>query len=457
MDEISQPYESYQQNREVVATENIRPNHGRITELFILVCLIILILEGIFSSYLGAALEEQRAWWTKITPWKLYPSELIFYNPIFIFVVVIILLKGRAGGYKTNRGIGLLIILMGLGITSSLHGLIAGAPGNLWLADLRQSVLGAFIVPLICVIAPRIRLNIILDRFCKIGVVLGLWNGIIGVNTFAGTIHDDSLLAASWRGEYVLLLVYVVLFTRALITGKKSLLSLLAVSFGIIAPLHKPTIATFVLLNLIVAGLILFLVNNISRKVYLRAINMIIVIGVFVVLMLPWIFSLGQGQAKAYFETKYLKLNTVDRDLSGRRFEIWKWGLDRWKEHPFFGIGFGFWVASPGTEGDIYTPIHNVLISWLYQTGIFGVSIILVITVLWLKRIMRFFKHCLLYTLDNDWGLLGMFGWVLTMLATTGYGVYIGASHINFLLFVCIGFLSDAEAQHFLFLKNNSD
>lgn len=434
------------------------PRYSRLAEFFILFLWVFLTLEGIFGEYIRKAFDAGNIWWTHLTRWNLFPSELLFYNPIFLLLCVIIIVKGRAWGYKTNRGIFLLLIIMGLGIAGALHGKLAGAPGNFWLADLRQSVLGAFIVPIIVILASSIRLSMVLGRFCKLCVILGIWNGMIGALTFAGVLEESSWMAVSWRGEYILILAYIILATRAIVVGKTAIFSLLAIGFGIIVPFHKPTIATFVFANLFLITLTFLASKRLGAMVYLRSIKMIIFAAIFGAMLVPWIFTLGQGRGREYFETKYLKLqNTAaSRDLTGRRFEIWSWGIEEWKKNPVFGTGFGFWIQTDTAEGGIrYVPVHNLLVSWLYQLGLVGLSIAVIVMLVWIFRMVHYFKFCDLSDIGNYWNLLGVFGWVLTMTWANLYGVVIGSIHLQLFFFMCIGFLSNAEAQHYMVVTSS--
>ncbi|MFH1616000.1 MAG: O-antigen ligase family protein [Planctomycetota bacterium] len=433
-------------------------NPSRFAENLILLMWLILLVEGLFTPYLRGAFGEGGAWWTRITPWDLFPSELIFYNPLTALIGLYIITRGRTYGHKTTRGLWMLVLIFCWGIYGALNGLLSGAPGNFWLADLRQTVLGAWIVPVICSLAPRVRLSVLLRRFYKAGMLMAIYNGTIGIMTFAGLIYEDSRFQIGWYSEYILIFMYIAILSQKVITDKGTFLSLFIISYGIIAPFHKPTIGVFVLANFFV--LIFFVISSrkLGLKVYLRTFKVATMLAVGAALLMSYMFTLGNDALREWINRKYLKLQVSagSRDLSGRRFAAWGWGIDQWKSHPFKGTGFGIWLVTyeGEGEGDVrYVPIHNLLIETLYETGVFAL-ILWSCVIFWLARIYKYLKVC---SDDYDyWAILAMYCWVLTMIAMSGAGRYLGAVNIQLTFFICVGLLTNAEAQYHTALSYGS-
>jgi hypothetical protein len=416
-------------------------------EWFVLLLWVFLYLEGQFSIYLQAVVEERAAFWTRITPFALFPSELVFYGPILI-IATFIALRGRTAGYQTSRGLWLLVILWIIHVAQALHGILAGSQQRLWLRDLRGSVLPSFVVVMICALAPRIRLAVFVERFCKIGVGFGIYNGIVGSLVFTGTLEEKSFLIGGMRATYILTLMYILAFTRLIFSGKRTTLMLWALAFGVVAPLHKPVITGFAFAN--VAALVLFVLTSRRFGVapYLRTTRVALVMGVFFVVVISWLFTLGGGTAKEYVERRFLKTNVsvVSRDISEARFGAWKWGFEQWQRKPIVGTGLGFPMAIQNPDG-LWVPlgIHNIPLTTLYETGLIGFIIIMTIVFIWHVRIFRFLRIC--PDPEEHWPLLGMYIWIWSLMFGGLYGHIFSLENVAFILWMCVGFLTNAEAQ----------
>lgn len=422
------------------------PPYSKWTEWFVLFLWTLLCWEGVFGQYFRDALPMKEAWWMRLTPWNLYPSELIFYNPVFLFFAALTVVIGRSPySYRTMRSAGLLLTLLVLGMWGAIHGYLAGAPGNYWLADFRQSFLMATFVPMFAVLSNKLRLDVISLRFCRIGVIATIYCGIAGTLVFAGVWQEFDRQVPFWHGSFVLILMYALMVTRYILTGKRSFLLILGLAFGILAPLHKPAIAAFIIIN----GLILiitFLIHHKTEGSSLRIFVVLIIMSIFALLLLGWVFTLGQGTAVEWIQQKFFKLHVAGGgDLSGRRFELWSWGLDQWRQHPIFGTGYGFLVRADAGGEVVYVPIHNTPIELLYQFGLVGFIPIVTVCMVWLIRMYRFLK--VYDDLRLFWPLLGMYIWVVTMLVACCFGKNLGLTSVGFVFWACVAFLSNAEAQ----------
>lgn len=108
-----------------VYLEQEYPSYSRLAEGFLLFLGTILICEGVFTAYFRAVLDEKLLWWTRLTPYRLFPSELIFYGPALL-ISFFVVLRGRTAGYKTARGLWLLLPFWIVGAIQAVHGRLAG-------------------------------------------------------------------------------------------------------------------------------------------------------------------------------------------------------------------------------------------------------------------------------------------------------------------------------------------
>jgi O-antigen ligase len=459
MQSVSTTYNYYEPEELPYAQDNIRP-YSRLAEWFVLIVWTLLCWEGVFGQYFRDALPKQEAWWMRLTPWSLYPSELGFYNPFFLLIVVFITMRGRTVGYKTVRGIGPLLILIAMGMWGAFHGFVAGAPGNYWLADFRQSFLMAIFVPFFAVIAPRIRVDKLMERFYKIGIVATVYCGIAGMLVFAGIWNEFDRQVPYWHGSFVLILMYILALTRIIVTGKNtfsSMLLVLALAFGILAPLHKPATVGFVIANMMILVIVFLKRKTLGTGAMGRSFIVFVIMCIFAVGLLSYVFTIGGGTAVEWVQRKFFKMHVAGGgDITGGRLEFWGWGLAQWKMHPFFGTGYGFWVITSTGEGITrYLPIHNTIIETLYQMGLIGFIVIGWTVLFCVVRMFRFIKTC---KDPDDWPLIGMFIWVVTMLVASCYGKNLGLTSVGFVFWICVAFLSNAEAQHFMAINyENTD
>jgi hypothetical protein len=416
-------------------------------ENFLFVLLLILLIEAVFTMYVRYTLNEKVVWWTRITPWRLYPSELIFYGPAFLFFMFF-LIKGNVHRYKTARGAWLITILWVVGISQMIHGLMRGAPGNYWLADFRQTVAMSYVAFCICILATRIRLWKVLDRFCKVGAVFAVYNGVMGALTFAGLLSRESLFTPFFVAEVIFILMYAFVLGRSLVTNKGSKIILWMLIFGIVTPLHKPTVAIFVTTNIAIFFIFSRTGKAISMDLFYKYIKMFLIIGISLSILLGWVFTLGEGSAKEWINRRYLKAHvTGGGDISGRRFFLYQWGFEQWKKHPLFGTGFGHHLFEIDAKGEPkLTGVHNYFLLYLYQTGTVCFLTVSAVFICWLSRIYRYLKVC--YSPEEYWPLASMFSWILAMLLNSLVGTSLGLTTIGFIFWISVGFLTNAEAQY---------
>jgi O-Antigen ligase. len=332
----------------------------------------------------------------------------------------------------------------------ALHGKMAGAPGNAWLADLRQMILMSIFVPMFCVLAPRVRMWKLAERFYRIGVILALYNGTMGLLILMGLLDRQSEYAPFFAGDDVLAMMFVFVLIRSIILNKRSLLLLGVLTYGIVTPLNKPALAVFVFAIFVVFVAILFFRRRFETVVYKKAVKALFVLAVLFAVYALWLGTIGGGAAKQWLAERFLKTKvaTFERDITAGRFAAYQWGIDQWKQHPFFGTGFGVNIIHFTKESKTVTmPVHNTPITILYQTGLTGFLLCFVIFLIWLRRMYNYFQECT--DAMEMWPLLGMFVWSMTMVFSTLLGQTLGINNIGFLFWMCVAFLSNAETQNY--------
>ena len=424
-------------------------HYSALSEWFILGLWLFLCLEGMFRSYLDPIINGRSSWWSTLTPYMLYPSELVFYGPILL-ISLLVVIRGRRWGYKTSRGIWLLVPFWILGGLQAMHGKFAGAPGNAWLADLRQMVLMSIFVPTFCVLAPKVRMWKLVERFYRIGLILALYNGTMGLLMLTGLMDRTSEYAPFFNGDYVLTMMFVFVLIRSIILNKRSLLSLVVLTYGIVTPLNKPALAVFAFAVFAVFLAIWLFRKRFETVVYKKAVKMLFALAVLFAVYVLWLGTVGGGAAKQWLAERFLKVRVAgaERDISAGRFAAYQWGIDQWKQYPIFGTGFGIQIVHFTNENKVVTmPVHNTPITILYQTGLTGFLLCLVIFLIWLRRMYNYFQECT--DVMEMWPLLGMFAWSMTMVFSTLLGQTLGINNVGFLFWMCVAFLSNAEAQNY--------
>ncbi len=419
-----------------------------VAEWFVFLILLYVLAESVFSHYLQGHIEARSAWWSRITPWNLYPTEMLFYI-VLLIPGILIVLKGRQYGYHTSRGTGLLAGFLLVGAIQAIHGLVAGGRYKLWLTDFRQLYMMAIFVPVFCTLAPAIRFMKLAERLCRMGMLFAIYSGTVGLLVLTGTLQREFPFAPGQWSEQVLILLYLFVLTKSIINGKLEIFKLIAFAFGILAPLNKTPTASFVVLHVILFYILIFWVRYEKLTVYLRTTRAIIIIVFIIFLTAPFLARLGEGEAQRWLAQRWLKAEIPGADVTSGRLSHWKWGIDQWKGSPLFGTGLGWrrLVISPDGE---FKPlhVHNIAITILYQTGLVGFFVCLSVFMIWFFRMKRFLITCA----DPEilWPSLAMFVFCMTIIAASLAGQSIGISYVGFAFWICLALISDAEAQNYI-------
>jgi O-antigen ligase len=235
----------------------------------------------------------------------------------------------------------------------------------------------------------------VLGKIINASVVIAIGLTLIRIAVLMG-VNSLSIQASGW-GAHALLFPYCILLMRFLLKEAsfgKTLIPLLIISAGILQAFWKPVVFGFVLAPL----LTFFLpVHQDQAKISLwkklrRMIPAILLIVLFGALFL----STNYDYYYRVFRYEYLKEGFAVQDYSGNRFAIWGQVIDLWKKNPVFGSGFGSMLSgylfTSGTGTYVYLDqiyVHNLLVQFLYQFGVVGLFIVLILFARWYALVGR--------------------------------------------------------------------
>jgi len=420
---------------------------NKIGEWYLTLCLLMLLIEGVFNEWLNTMIPQRSIIIFRLTPWNLWPSVMYFYS-IGFAIGLWIFFSWRKPWHAQTKGIFLLMAMWFVYFGWGLYGWTQRNVG--WLADVRSYILPSVIAPWVATLGKDIRLDVVARRFVTMAIPGAVLNAMLGISFFArggGIGIGYGVLEPSWQAEYTLLLAYVLAFARSIASGKRATITLLILAAGITAPLHKPALATFFFANL---ALLWYSVQLGRRWKTIRIGNAVIVL---VALMFGGLvfggvmMSIGGGAGKEFILNRIFKyhVRAHKRDVAGGRGHLWAAAIHDWAESPLIGQGLGGRIVVGAQGAPRIVPLHNLYIQTLAQTGLLGLSIVIVAVVTWYIRARRAIRDE--YDERLFWPRLGMFTWVVTMLFASGYGGVLGASCIAFLLWICVGLETGAHSQ----------
>ncbi len=417
--------------------------YSRLGEWYLTACFIFLLIEGIFYRYISELTSARAYWFTRLTPYNLYPSVLYFYGIGFL-IGLLIILAGRRWWHVPIKGLGAYLVLWFVYVSWGLYGGLRHNPW--WHQDIRSTILPSIVIPWVVVLAQNIRYDVVLSRIIKIAIPFAIWNFISGILFFAGGayIKGRSIFTITWVGEYILLLAYVLAFARSIGEGKGAKLPLIILAVGILSPLHKPVLVTFLIANIV----LMYLAMRNGLKVgSVRVGKTILVLFLLLIVVAgfgKYIFSLGEGSAERFLRYRFLKEGST-LGYSGGRIDMWRECLGWWTESPVTGKGLG--KKLHGTrEGLPYAlPIHNLPIQTLMQTGVVGLIIAMVAAISWLWRSITTLP---LETLPvRVWTRLALVTYVCAMLITTLYGETLSVRPLAFTFWIVLAMETAAHSQ----------
>jgi O-antigen ligase len=219
-------------------------------------------------------------------------------------------------------------------------------------------------------------------------------------------------------------------------SSKGSKLSVAILAVGILAPLHKQTLAIFVFANMFLLFMVIYNGRgNVKLSRTILTVGLLLILGVIFAKVL---LSLGGGAAQDFLNERILKSGRRAELMSGSgRTAIWMDAVHRWSKKPIFGEGLGAeYLASSYQRGLWWVPIHNYALQMLLQTGIVGFAIIFSITLSWIARALRTVK----FEPEPDvlWVRFGIISYILAFLVTCLFGYYLAARAVTFMFWLII-------------------
>lgn len=352
---------------------------------------ILAILEGVFYDVLTPYVTNRSIFIFRLLPFNLYPTDLLLV-PLGLFLA---LFSTARNDTPEKRG-----SLLAWWLAVCIMAVVVGVLNQTYYltADIRNFMLRAVLAVAIYRLALDSNISLVLDRIITFSVLIAIGLTFIRLAILMG-IDSLDIQTSGW-GTHALLFPYCILLMRLLLKERPiryTLIPLLIITVGILQAFWKPVIFGFILAPLLTFFLPIYQqqekVSNWEKLWRMTpAIVLIVVLGaLFLSTSYDYYFQM--------FRYVYLKEGFAVRDYSGNRFFIWLQVIEMWKENPVFGAGFGsilrgyLFHSGFGTYrymDQIY--VHNLLLQFLYQSGVFGLSIILVLLARWyalVSKVMR--------------------------------------------------------------------
>jgi len=417
---------------------------SRAGEWYLVACFAFVMIEGVFYAFVDYVITNRTIFLARLTPYNLWPSVEFFYG-LGLVIGLGIILTGRRWWHVPSQGrlayLGVWFVFLGWGIWGAIRHNVA------WFQDIRGFILPAVVVPWVTVLAQNVRYDVVFSRLLKVAVPLAVVNFILGVLFFARGANPDpnNVIQPSWRGEYVLILAYLIAFARSVTTGTRSTTALVLLAVGIAAPLHKPTLGTFVIANLF---LVLLAMHTGRRQGTVRIGKAVLVIGLLVVVLgglTQALFAVGKGATQDFLRRKILKEGVPGGDVTGGRFDMWRQCLIDWSHSPLIGEGLGARLTHERDDRTIALPIHNIIIHLLKQTGLLGAVIVGLAVFTWVHRAVTSLK--LEWLSVRFWPRLALTAYACAILFASLYGDAVTPSCVGFTFWMVIGMETAAHSQ----------
>lgn len=416
---------------------------NRLVEKAIVFAFSLLLIEGLFHKALEIQLQDRKAAWTQITPYRLYPSEILFYGPVlvlggFLFLTSNLRILRRSDSF-------FVITLLTIGGLQAFRGWSRQSNDVLWLEDLRQLFLMMIFAPIFAGLGTRVRIPWILDWFSKISSVVAVANGLFGLMLLLGLRSRGGEFDTHFSAGQILIIPYSYELAKGLLTGRIAWVQMSCLAFGIVAPLEKPVLATIVFAMLSIA----FLLPQLLTKIKVSWVKAGLAFVASIAITVSLVYSFAGQEARDWLSARFLKTNVKeqDRDISSGRFAMWEWGIDRFFDDPLIGVGLGDRRVTYGLDGKTYLiPLHNLSIELLSLTGILGITIVGIAFLAYLKRL-----RVLVRSLTNEpiycAVIVAIGAYALSMLMVSQLGRNLGVSNAGLIFWSLIGFARTLERR----------
>lgn len=171
---------------------------------------------------------------------------------------------------------------------------------------------------------------------------------------------------------------------------------------------------------------------SISKR-SLKISGIVLVIFGLIVVGIVYLNAILDGRLERAFRENFIKERVNESgivylgDFSGGRMIIWTNAYKKWQEKPIFGNGMGTSVAK---RDETIAQIHNYYLQALMDTGLVGLSILILCWYIWYRRVFRTIRS---YEWDKKKTIYAsMLSVVVAYFFYATYGlpmVYLGASH----------------------------
>ncbi len=409
-----------------------------------------LMLEGVLNPFVDR-LVAHPAWvtfFTRLTTYNFRPGEALMYF-IALPAGAVLMFSARRQWHRPTPGKWMLLGVWVLYFGWAIFGAIRGNP--LVLPDIRGLVLPSLIVPWVAVAGKNLRYEVVLSRVIRFAIPLALVNLVFATVFFregmVSTSSDDQV-SPNVRRDIPLMLPFFLAFARTITSGRgtrSAVLALAVLAGGIVAGLAKATLATFLGGNLIMIGVFALTGRRAGNMRLFKLIGSTVLLAIVVGGVLSVIFRLGDQSAERWLRRTVLKQGLPDSDVSGGRFDMWRYCVGRWAEDPVLGTGLGggkLWVVHKGTGAQRPLAVHNLPIQTLMQTGTLGFLIFAACAFTWIRRYLRTMRR------ETDpvriWPRFGLGAFALAMMFNSLYSDFAVGPAV-FLLWMAIAL--DASSQ----------
>ena len=425
----------------------LETGHSSAAEWYLTFCLGLLMIEGVFATWIGRYIGTTDFVFTRITGYAPWPSEIVFLGP-GLLIGIVIYAAGRSGNVPT-RGIWAYLFLWALHLGAAMHGRFANYAT--WYPDLRYVWLCAIVVPWVAVLGQRIRHEVVLGRLIKLAVPLALVSIARGLSFMSAGIEyrqgwdvAAQEVGIEYKADLVLLLAYLAALSRGLVGNWRGTLTVLILAAGIIAPLNKISIAAF----LFVTPFAMFVAAWAGRT---RGLVRLGRVGVRVALLSVGLGIVGsgllafnQGAGERFLRQRVFKENQYGtRDVSTGRFVLWRTAIEQWRSSPVYGLGLGSRLYND--RSGRWVAYHNQYLRYLAQTGLIGFAVVMGSFALWLWRALRTLR--LEQSPVRLWSRLTFISYVCALAFACLYTEPLSAVSISYVFWFCIALEAAAHSQ----------
>jgi O-antigen ligase len=403
---------------------------------------IFLILEGTFKILIETKFSDGVAFWSKIFPVNLFPSEALF---VAVGLPLSVLLIPRA---FTCRPMSAWLILTGIlfifSFTQMMHGLQNEAGNNAY-TSFKSFGFKLLFVPLFAAAAMSANTDRALGIVWRFSSVFSVYVIIYGLAMVVhGNIITKDPLSANFTGSQLMILPMIFGFVMYRSTKRITwLLGSGLIWISTIIPLEKPAITTS-MLSVAISWIAIFFTrpgrrssgsSGLGACLGISAVGLIAVIAAYYALELY-----SEGQWIDYLESRFFKIGLRNDDVSSGRFLMWEWAFEMWLQSPIYGHGIG--VLYPAQHA--FVPVHNIPIELLYSTGVFGFFLYYY----WaLGPLWAGWKVTSLVTPDSRTSIVTMTVWLTVVNLANLFGNTTSVQTMSFAYVGCTVFLAVATSR----------